>query len=114
VQWIYENVAGLRIVGDGCERIVIRPDARAEVPSANIRTETVRGRVAVAWKKRSRVFTLDIQVPIGTTAEVHVPSAAASEVTAVPAPLAGEATYQDGYTIFTVPAGQWSFTGRSA
>ncbi|MEV5963501.1 family 78 glycoside hydrolase catalytic domain [Kribbella sp. NPDC051952] len=114
VQWIYENVAGLRIVGDGCERIVIRPDARSEVPSASIRTETVRGRVAVAWKKRSRVFTLDIQIPIGTTAEVHVPSTAASEVTAVPASLAGEATYQDGYTIFTVPAGQWSFTGRSA
>jgi alpha-L-rhamnosidase len=51
---------------------------------------------------------------VGTTAEVHVPSAAASDVTAVPAPFAGEASYEDGYTIYTVPAGLWHFTSRSA
>ena len=114
VEWIFENVAGLRNVDAGWERIVVRPDARGEVDSASIRTETIRGRVSVVWKKTSRVLSLDVQVPVGTTAEVHVPSAAASDVTAVPAPLAGEASYQDGFTIYTVPAGQWSFTSRSA
>jgi alpha-L-rhamnosidase len=114
VQWIFENVAGLRNVDAGWERIVVRPDARGEVDSASIRTETIRGRVAVTWKKTSRVLSLEVQVPVGTTAEVHVPSAAASDVAAVPAPLAGEASYQDGFTIYTVPAGQWSFTSRSA
>jgi alpha-L-rhamnosidase len=114
VQWIYANVAGLRIVDAGCERILVRPDARDEVGSASIRTETIRGTAAVSWKQRSRVFALEIQVPVGTTAEVHVPSAGASDVTAVPTPLAGEASYVDGYTVYTVGAGQWSFTSRSA
>jgi alpha-L-rhamnosidase len=112
VQWIFENVAGLRVVDAGCERIVVRPDARTEVDAASIRTETIRGRVAVAWKKVGRVLTLEVQVPVGTTAEIHVPSAASSDVTAVPASLAGEATHADGYTVYTVPAGQWSFTSR--
>ncbi|GAA1583316.1 hypothetical protein GCM10009804_44740 [Kribbella hippodromi] len=114
VQWIFENVAGLRVLGAGSDKILVRPDARAEVDSASIRTETIRGRVTVSWMKTSRVLSLEVQVPVGTTAEVHVPSAAAADVTAVPHAFAGEPTYADGYTIYTVPAGQWHFTSRSA
>ncbi|MEU4197666.1 family 78 glycoside hydrolase catalytic domain [Kribbella sp. NPDC026611] len=114
VQWIFENVAGLRVAGAGCERIVVRPDARGSVGSASIRTETIRGRVAVAWKQRSRVFSLEVLVPVGATAEVHVPSAVGSDVSVVPAPFAGSATYADGWAVYTVGAGQWHFTSRSA
>ncbi|MFI7066306.1 family 78 glycoside hydrolase catalytic domain [Kribbella sp. NPDC050124] len=114
VQWVYENVAGLRNLDAGWERILVRPDARGQVDSAAIHTETIRGRVSVAWKQVSRVLSLDVQVPVGVTAEVHVPSAAASDVTAVPAPYVGEPSYEDGYTIYTVPAGLWTFTSRSA
>ncbi|GAB2660467.1 family 78 glycoside hydrolase catalytic domain [Kribbella swartbergensis] len=114
VEWLYENVAGLRNLEAGWRRIMVRPDARSEVDSATISTDTIRGRVSVSWQRASRVLSLDVQVPVGTTTEVHVPSAAASDVTAVPAPFAGEASYEDGYTIYTVPAGLWSFTSRSA
>lgn len=114
VQWIFENVAGLRVVDAGAERIVVRPDARDEVDSASIRTETIRGPVAVSWKKTGRVLSLDVQVPVGTTAEVQVPSARASDVDAVPRSFAGVATYDEGYTVYTVGAGLWSFTSRSA
>ncbi|NIK60744.1 family 78 glycoside hydrolase catalytic domain [Kribbella shirazensis] len=114
VQWILENVAGLRVIDAGCERIVVRPDARDEVDSASIRTETIRGRVAVSWKQTGRVLSLDVQVPVGTTAEVHVPSARAADVDAVPRSFAGESSYVDGYTVYTVGAGQWAFTSRSA
>ncbi len=114
VQWVYENVAGLRNLDAGWQRILVRPDARGEVDSATIRTDTIRGRVTVTWKRVSRVLSLDVQVPVGTTAEVHVPSAAASDVTAVPAPYVGEPSYEDGYTVYTVPAGLWNFTSRSA
>ncbi|MFF0271374.1 family 78 glycoside hydrolase catalytic domain [Kribbella sp. NPDC004536] len=114
VQWIFENVAGLRVIDAGAERIVVRPDARAEVDSASIRTETIRGRVAVSWKKTGRVLSLDVQVPVGTTAEVYVPSARAADVEAVPRSFAGSPSYDNGYTVYTVGAGQWSFTSRSA
>jgi len=112
VQWIFENVAGLRIAGAGADRIVVRPDARGEVDSASIRTETIRGPVSVEWTTTDRVLSLEVQVPVGTTAEVHVPSAAASDVTGVPAELVGEASYADGYAVYTVGAGQWSFRSR--
>ncbi len=114
VQWILENVAGLRNAGAGWERIVVRPDARGETTSASVRTETIRGRVSVRWRRVSRVFTLDVHVPVGMTASVYVPSESAGDVAAVPQSLAGEATYEDGYTIYTVGAGIWNFTSRSA
>ncbi|MEU8224785.1 family 78 glycoside hydrolase catalytic domain [Kribbella sp. NPDC048915] len=112
VQWIFENVAGLRVVDAGSERIVVRPDARAEVDSATIRTETIRGTVAVSWQQTGSTLELEVQVPVGTTAEVQVPSAQAADVAAVP--QAGEGTHTDGYTSYTVGAGTWSFTSRSA
>ncbi|GAA3090035.1 family 78 glycoside hydrolase catalytic domain [Kribbella aluminosa] len=114
VQWIFENVAGLRVIDAGCERIVVRPDARDEVDSASIRTETIRGPVSVSWKRTGRVLELAVQVPVGTTAEVQVPSARAADVEAVPRSFAGTPTYDEGYTVYTVGAGQWAFTSRSA
>jgi len=60
------------------------------------------------------VLSLDVQVPVGSTAEIHVPSARASDVDAVPQSFAGTATYDAGYTVYTVGAGQWAFTSRSA
>ncbi|MFF0340382.1 family 78 glycoside hydrolase catalytic domain [Kribbella sp. NPDC004875] len=114
VQWIFENVTGLRVIDAGAERIVIRPDARAEVNSASIRTETIRGRVSVSWKQNGRVLSLEVQVPVGTIAEVHVPSEAAEHVEAVPRSFADAPAYRDGYAVYTVGAGQWAFTSRSA
>ncbi|QNE21904.1 Bacterial alpha-L-rhamnosidase [Kribbella qitaiheensis] len=113
-QWLLENVAGLRNVANGWERILVRPDGRAQVDSASLRTDTVRGRVSVSWRRTGRVFHLEVQVPVGSTATVHVPSAAGTDVTAVPAPYAGEADHQDGYSIYTVGSGHWSFTSRTS
>jgi alpha-L-rhamnosidase len=113
-QWLLENVAGVRNLANGWERILVRPDGREQVNSASLRTDTVRGRVAVSWRRVGRVFQLEVQVPVGTTAEVHVPSAAVGDVTAVPAPYAGEPVWKDGYTVFTVPSGHWNFTSRTS
>ncbi|WBQ02820.1 alpha-L-rhamnosidase [Kribbella sp. CA-293567] len=113
-QWLLENVAGLRNLANGWERILIRPDARSQVDSASLRTDTVRGRVSVSWRRVGRVFQLEVQVPVGATAEVHVPSDAATDVTVVPAPYAPEPEHVDGYCVFTVPSGHWNFTSRTS
>jgi alpha-L-rhamnosidase len=113
-QWLLENVAGLRNLDNGWERILVRPDGRSQVDSAALRTDTVRGRVSVSWRRIGRVFQLEVQVPVGATAEVHVPAVAATDVSAVPAPYAGEPVYRDGYCVYTVPSGHWNFTSRTS
>nr|WP_273482696.1 family 78 glycoside hydrolase catalytic domain [Kribbella italica] len=114
VQWLLENVTGLRNAGNGWERLVVRPDARADTAQASVRTDTVRGRVSATWRQVGRVLHVEVQVPVGSTAEVHVPSEQPTDVTAVPAPYAGEPVWTDGYAIYTVPSGHWSFTSRTA
>jgi alpha-L-rhamnosidase len=113
-QWLLENVAGVRNLANGWQHILVRPDAREAVSSASLRTDTVRGRVVSSWRRVGRVLHLEVQVPVGSTASVHVPSAASADVTAVPAPYAGEPVHLDGYTIYTVGAGHWHFTSRSS
>jgi alpha-L-rhamnosidase len=113
-QWLLENVAGLRNLSAGWERILVRPDARSQVDSAALRTDTVRGRVSVSWRRVGRVFQLEVQVPIGATAEVHVPSETGSDVSVVPAPYAPEPVHEDGYCVFIVPSGHWNFTSRTS
>ncbi|HEX6355015.1 family 78 glycoside hydrolase catalytic domain [Actinophytocola sp.] len=107
VQWLYENVAGLRPGDAGYERFVVRPDARVGVSWAKTSIETVRGRVAVEWSGTSAV-TLTVGVPFGATAEVHVP-------TTGPVTAPRGATFrrtEPGFAVYEVPCGRWRFTGR--
>ncbi|MGW0520201.1 family 78 glycoside hydrolase catalytic domain [Crossiella sp. NPDC003009] len=112
-QWLYENVAGLRPLANGYQRILIRPDARAGVAWARTSINTVRGRAAVSWATTPTGLTLTATVPVGATAEIHVPTAPARpgpahQVTAPPGavtlpPIPGHAPYRVG-------SGTWTFT----
>lgn len=98
VQWLYENVAGLRPGDAGYERFVVRPDARVGVSWAATSVETVRGRAGVEWS-RDR---LTVEVPFGATAEVHVPDHLRH-----PPPGATPVRTEPGFTIYEVAAGRW-------
>jgi alpha-L-rhamnosidase len=103
VQWLYENVAGLRPGDAGYDRFVVRPDARVGVSWAATSIETVRGRVAVEWRKAS----LTVEVPFGATAEVHVPTTGRVEAP----PQARFVRNEPGFAVYEVGRGQWRFTG---
>ncbi|MFG2053163.1 family 78 glycoside hydrolase catalytic domain [Micromonospora sp. NPDC048930] len=114
VQWLYEHVAGLRAVADGGGRIVVRPDARAEVSAASAAVDTVRGRASSAWRLADGTFELTVRVPVGATAEVHVPAARAEDVEASPGGLVTARRMADGYLVHTVGSGTWRFVSSSA
>ncbi|MGW6442977.1 family 78 glycoside hydrolase catalytic domain [Lentzea sp. NPDC055074] len=89
VQWLYEHVAGLRPGDDGYRTFVVRPTVTA-LSWARFEFESVRGRIVVAWAKVDGVVRLTVEVPVGATAEVHVP----------------------GATVVKVPHGRWTFDRR--
>jgi alpha-L-rhamnosidase len=103
VQWLYENVAGLRPGDAGFERFVVRPDARVGVTWAETSIDTVRGRAAVAWRQSGERVALTVEVPFGATAEVHAPA---------PAKAPRGARFlrdEPGYTVYEVRTGRWRF-----
>jgi alpha-L-rhamnosidase len=107
VQWLYENVAGLRPGDAGYERFVVRPDARVGISWAGTSVETVRGRAAVEWSASGDAITVTVEVPFGATAEVHVPTTGP-----VRAPHGARFLREEpGFGVYEVARGRWRFTG---
>ncbi|WP_328360410.1 glycoside hydrolase family 78 protein [Streptomyces sp. NBC_00445] len=108
-QWLYENVAGLRPGDAGYRTFSVRPDARTGVNWARTSIRTVRGEAAVAWSRLDRELRLSVRVPVGSTAEVHVPGASRDRVAA---PKGAEFLRSDpAFVVFRVGHGKWTFTG---
>ncbi|WP_439656954.1 family 78 glycoside hydrolase catalytic domain [Lentzea sp. HUAS TT2] len=91
VQWLYEQVAGLRPGDAGYRTFTVRP-VTSSLSWARMEFESVRGRISVAWAKVDGVVRLTVEVPVGSTAEVHVP-------------------HSSGVAVVKVQHGRWAFTG---
>ncbi|NUK34474.1 family 78 glycoside hydrolase catalytic domain [Streptomyces lunaelactis] len=108
VQWLYENVAGLRPGDAGYRTFTVRPDARTGVDWARTSIRTVRGRASVDWARTGTGLRLAVVVPVGAEAEVHVPAARQGDV-GVP-DGAEYVRSEPGHVIYRVAHGSWEFT----
>lgn len=107
VRWLQQNVAGLRPVADGWRELLIRPDARGDLTSAQHTLRTVRGVAGVSWRRKGRSFTLTATVPVGSTAQVHVPATSVKDVRC--SGRTSRPEFRDYYAVFTVGGGRWTF-----
>jgi alpha-L-rhamnosidase len=82
VQWFYEDLAGIRPLAPGYEKIEFKP----EIPPTGLdrvsaTCETVRGEVATSWRRTATGLELDVTVPANATGRVHVPAPRPEAVT---------------------------------
>ncbi|CAL9668997.1 family 78 glycoside hydrolase catalytic domain [Streptomyces sp. enrichment culture] len=111
VQWLYENVAGLRPGDAGYRTFSVRPDARTGVDWARTSIRTVRGEASAAWSAVGGKLRLTVRVPVGSWAEVHVPVA---EGVRAKAPRGVEFVRSvPGFDVHRVGHGTWEFTGTA-
>lgn len=108
-QWLYENVAGVRVGDNGWAGFTVRPDARAGVGRASFMVQTVRGPAGSAWMRDGDEVLLTVTVPVGSTAEVHVPGSL-NQVTS--SPLVPLLPLGPDWVIARVGSGEWTFRGR--
>ncbi|UMG93983.1 family 78 glycoside hydrolase catalytic domain [Nocardioides sp. TF02-7] len=109
-EWFQGGVAGLKEAADavGGDKLVFKPQ-----PVGNLRyAETSRllpnGTATVHWEKTDRRFTMSVEVPAGTTAEVWVPTEGRRALT-----TPTRATFErvDGdHAVYSVGAGSFEFT----
>ncbi|QWT19865.1 glycoside hydrolase family 78 protein [Bacillus sp. NP157] len=71
--WLFEDVAGLRPLAPGWRRIGVRPALTAWLDHASASVMTPYGEASVAWKKGPDGIDVDVQVPVGSEAEVGLP-----------------------------------------
>ncbi len=73
-QWMYERIAGLASLAPGYKKIRIAPLPNTEfLTSASASVKTPYGKASSSWKIENASFSLDIVIPPGTSAEVHIP-----------------------------------------
>ena len=84
VQWLYEDLAGMRPLEPGFRRIEFKP----EIPTTGLdgvsaSYDSVRGPIAVKWRRSATGLELDVTVPPNATGRVHVPASSPQAVTEV-------------------------------
>jgi alpha-L-rhamnosidase len=85
--WLFGDVVGLRPLAPGWQRMEIHPALTKWLDHAEADTMTPFGRAAVAWSHKSGELQLDVDVPVGSTAEVRIPLATPRTTTESGRPL---------------------------
>jgi alpha-L-rhamnosidase len=80
--WLHRSVAGLAPAAPGYRSIRVQPMLDGPMEWSSARHLTPYGDAAVSWRRDGRTVHLDVEVPVGATAEVVVPGSGHSETVA--------------------------------
>jgi alpha-L-rhamnosidase len=74
--WLYGRVAGIDQEPEsvGYRRLLLRPTIGGRLTWAHARYDSPRGEIVCGWRRSGDVVELDVTVPPGTTARLHVPT----------------------------------------
>jgi alpha-L-rhamnosidase len=108
VQWLFEDVAGLRCGDHGWQTFEVRPHPLGDLSHASYAIDTVRGRASVAWQRdQDDTFRMTVEVPDGSSASVTVPGRDAGSH----GPAIEDRRDAHG-VVFTAGAGRCDFSSR--
>ncbi|MDF9827154.1 alpha-L-rhamnosidase [Ereboglobus sp. PH5-10] len=86
---LYRHVAGIETATPGFRDIVIRPIPGGGLTHARAAYEAATGRIESGWKVLpGGGLALDVTIPVGSRAKIHLPAKAATAVTESGRPLA--------------------------
>lgn len=114
--WFYQNLAGMQAdpKEPGYRHIIFRPQPVDELRFVTYTNQTPYGEGGITWRNGEDSFEMDIRVPVSCHATVYVPSDDPSGITegGTAAEQAEGVTFremQDGYALFEVESGLYSF-----
>lgn len=111
-EWFYHDLAGLAPdpAAPGFARVVVRPQPVVDITWARASYDSPRGKITTSWKRDGRRFTLEVVLPPGSAAAVHMPGRNARM--SDDASLARQSGVEGGATVFNVPSGRYAFVSE--
>ena len=73
-EFLYTRVAGLRIVEPGYKKFMVKPVLGGNVTHVNTSTLSPYGKINLEWAKKDSDFTISLDVPMFTTADIILPN----------------------------------------
>jgi alpha-L-rhamnosidase len=117
--WFYGGLAGIRPdpAAPGFKRIIIRPAVVGDVQWVQAAFRSIHGTIESNWCREGGRFTLEVTVPVNTTATVCVPAKDPAAVTeGGRAATAAEGVRflraEDGCAVFAVASGKYGFVSE--
>lgn len=71
--WMHAAIGGLERTAPGYRTVRVAPRSELGVNAADCHVGTPYGRLATSWRRTPDRFTLELEVPVGVRAEVHLP-----------------------------------------
>lgn len=72
-EWFFNSLAGIRPVKQGYQKFIIAPKPVGDLTYVRSSHETLYGKISVDWTRKNGTFTLNVSVPVNTTATVYLP-----------------------------------------
>ncbi len=118
--WMYRTVAGIDTYEDapGYRHIQIKPHVGGNLTFAGADFQSCYGKVSSHWKVENGKLTMDVEIPVNTSASIFVPAAAASNILENGKPLPGVSDIkvlgtEGGYIILSTGSGRYRFSTGS-
>jgi alpha-L-rhamnosidase len=114
-EWFYSTLLGINTLEPGFQKIIIKPEPGGDVTWAKGHYDSIHGWIDCFWKKDDTSFTLDVTIPVNTSALVYVPASDPGRVSEG----SGQAAKQPGVSfkgmdhsdaIFEIGSGTYHFT----
>ena len=117
--WFQKYLGGINPdpQGPGFKRIVIRPYVLGDLTWVHAEYNSPYGLICSSWRRENGVFSLQVTVPVNTTATVYVPRLHAANVTEGGKPAATAEAVKfigetEGEMVFEVGSGSYEFLVR--
>lgn len=112
--WMYQNIGGIKALEAGYKKSRIAPAIGGGLTHGSGEFTSVYGTIATDWSVQGDDLTLEVTVPVNTTAEVVLPADNAYSVTEGGALLTDvdgvtDVSAADGTVIVTVGSGSYDF-----
>jgi alpha-L-rhamnosidase len=118
-EWFFAGLAGIRPDPDvpGMRHIIIKPQPVGDVKSVNAAWDSFRGPVSVEWHRDQGTFRLAVDIPPGTSADLYLPAASASQISSSGSPVSQDPAFrfirQEGNRfVYAIPSGRYELQVR--
>ncbi len=74
-EWMFEFLAGIKTDGSAYKKIIIKPEiVKGKFDFVRATLNTMNGEIVSGWKVDKNKLTMEVTIPVNTTARIHIPA----------------------------------------
>jgi alpha-L-rhamnosidase len=107
-EWFYKSLLGIHAAAPGFKKIILKPQPAGDLLWAKGNYQSIHGEIKSEWKKDAGIFTLNVSIPVNTTALVYILSKENAAITESGKPVK-VLRYENGYAVVETGSGNYNY-----